>query len=349
MALYAGLTNPTLSNAVKQGQAANRNIYGPPVQQADSKNYMMLSAASKPNIATPPKTTVPNQQNPTTDPNAAALRQAQADASAKEAQRIAGIIQQLQVGQEGVQSGGSTQLRDIINSYYNNNRNTVQQIQAGQDAINSTRENTALNLRRGMSGIVNSVRQGVKSGGVQLANMNASDSGAAEALARAYAELGNKQTISVRDQAATENRGTDVQQKALTLQEQNALADFNQYRTTETDRISNDLYNQLRVLDANASAQGVSGRVDFSVRDKLINDAIAKLNDIDKSTQSSLAGTVAETPDQIAAAAARLDAAGAQGGNPFSVAPASNAVSTSPAYSSTGGLPIYYRKPDQAA
>ncbi len=280
---------------------------------------------------------------PTTQPTTTAgAGSAQATA---DAQKRTNLLNQIQVGLEGIQQGGSTTLRDVGNTYATNSRNAVQGIQSSQDAINRARENTALNLRRGMSGITDSIRQGLRSGSVQLANMNASDSGASEALARAYARLGNQQSGDIRNQAFTQNRETDFQQKSLDQQEQNALADFAIYRATEMDRVSNDLYNQLRVLDSNASAEGAKGKVDFGLRDRLINEAIARLNQIDQQTTQQLSGVNPLSQDQISATAAQLDTAGATGGSPFSVdqigAPQ---VTPSPAYSSVGQLPIRFRR-----
>lgn len=315
-------------------------LYMTPGVQAANTAASTINRIPQPAAAPKKATTQPKS---TYDPVAAA----RAAAAQQEAARIAALERSIQVGFEGIQSGGSTSLRDLTNTYGTNNRNTVQSIQSSQEDINRSRENTALNLRRSMSGIVDSIRQGLRSGAVQLANINASDSGATEALARAYARMGNQQVGDVRNQAALANRDTDVLQKKVDQQEQNALADFATYRSTETDRISNDLYNQLRVLDANAAAQGVNGKVDLGLRDRLINDAIAKLNAIDQQTTQALAGINPLTQDQIYANAAQLDAQGAAGGNPFSYQIPTGGLTGGPAYSSVGDLPIYYRRNDQ--
>lgn len=315
-------------------------VYMTPGVRAASNAVSTINRIPQPK--TQPRTAPKSPSRPAPDPAAAA----RAAAAAAERERVNNIIKQVQVGQAGIQQGGQTQIRDITNSYSQNNRNTVQNIKSGQTAINRTRENTALNLRRGMAGIVNSIRQGLRSGAVQLANMNASDSGASEALARAYSRLGNTQVGDIRNQAFLENRDTDLQQQQLDQTRSNALADFKTYRDTEVDRISSSLLNQLQVLDANAQAQGVNGKVNFGIRDTLINEAIAKLNQIDQQTSAALSGVRASTPQEIAAAAIQLDAAGAAGGNPFSYqVPTSGSVS--PAYSSVGGLPIYYRRDEQ--
>lgn len=306
------LTNPYLSNL--QGNYTNTpstNQYGGSTnglsQITGTPNANIGTTVTKTNPA--PKTAAPAASTAATDNGAAAAAQAAQAAAAAHA----ALVAQVQAGAQGIQSGGASSIRDLANTYGQNNLATVRQLQAGEQGINSSRENTALNLRRSMANVLATVRNGFHSGQAQLAGMNATDSGATADLARAYALQGGQQASDAHNQAFVENQATDQQQTALDQQRKDALDQFATYRSTEVDRISNDLYNQLRTLDANAAASGVTGQVDYGVRDQLINQAIAQLNAIDQQTSQTLAGVTAETPDQVNARAAQLNSGGSVG------------------------------------
>jgi hypothetical protein len=240
-------------------------------------------------------------------------------AAAAEAARIANVRSSIDVGQQGIQGGATTTARDVGNTYDANNRTFVSTIQNGQDTINTGLANNALNLRRSMSSIASGVRQGLRSGGVTLANMNALDSGAADALARAYAVTGNKQTADARNQAALTNADLATQETNLMRQKEDSLTGLKTYRDTEVDRLSNDVLNKLKVLDTQGSAQGVNGVVDMSFRDRLIAGAVDRLNQIDNDRAAKLSGIKQLTPEEAAAKAAEMDQAGVAGVNPFQV------------------------------
>jgi hypothetical protein len=282
------------------------------------------------------------------DPYTQYLQSQQAQQNAASAKAQTDLQSQIRVALEGLQGNAGQSVQNLTDSYGLNNRNLVQSTQAGQQAINTAAENNALNLRRSMAGIADTIRQGVKSGGVQLANMNAGDSGATEALSRAYARLGNQQTQSARNQAALTGNDIAQQQSTLDLQRQNGISDLQTYRKGQVDSISNDLYDQLKQLDASANANGTPNAVNFGIRDQFINDAIAKLNAIDQQTTQGLSGVGAETPEQIATRAAALDVQG-QGANPFQTSPINSSVSASrpPAQQTISGIPLYYKQTTQ--
>lgn len=309
------LTNPYLSNL--QGNYSKT----PATNQYGGSSNGISQVTTTPSIKSGPAAVNPAPKPVTTKAAGApstttASNAAAAQAAAVAAQQRAALISQISAGQQGIQSSGATELRDLTNTYGQNNQSTVQQIQQGQQGINTARENTALNLRRGLSSILDTIRSGTQNGKAQLAGMNATASGATADLARAYAAQGDQQAGDARNAAYVENQGTDQQQAQLDQQRQTAISNFATYRSTETDRISNDLYSQLKTLDANAQAAGVNGQVDYTVRDNLINNAIAQLNAIDQQTSSALAGVSPETQAQIDAAAAKLNAGGAVGYTP---------------------------------
>lgn len=240
-------------------------------------------------------------------------------AAAAEATRIANVRNSISVGQEGIQGGANTTARDIGNTYDANNRSFISTFLNGQDTINNGLANNQLNLRRSMASIASGVRQGLRSGGVLLANSNALDSGAADALARAYATTGNQQAGDARNQAALTDQDLATQEASLQRQKDDSLAGLSTYRDTEVDRLSNDVLNKLKVLDAQGGAQGVNGVVDLGFRDKLIAGAVDRLNQIDADRAAKLSGIKQLSPEEAAAKAAEMDQAGVAGTNPFQV------------------------------
>lgn len=253
-------------------------------------------------------------------------------AAAAETARINNLIRTLGLGQDNVRAGGEVSARDIGNTYDTKNRSFLTNMETGQNTINTGRATNALNLRRSMAQIAGGVRQGLRSGGVNLANMNALDSGAAEALARAWARVGNNQTTDVRGQAALKSGEIDTQQNTLNRQREDTLAEFGQYRDTETNRLGQKIGGELQGL----TAQG-EGRwnADMGIRDRIVGDAIARLNAIDANRAARLSGIRGLTPEEIEIRAQEMDRAGAAA-SPFATEDVVTQIGGTPG----GGAPI---------
>lgn len=222
------------------------------------------------------------------------------------------------VSRDNTVSGGQTQLNSRASEYDINNRNFVNGIVDSQNTINTGRANNQLNLRRSMSSIAGGVRQGLRSGGVQLANMGASDSGAAQAMANAYAVEGNGLANDANNSAYMVDQDLNNQQTIVTRNKDNGTADFQSWKNNETAKIGNGLRADLGSLNAQAQADGISG-VDMGVVDQLITGALTSMANVDARTQQALSGVTGLTAEQASAKAAELDQAGALGSNPFSV------------------------------
>lgn len=248
------------------------------------------------------------------------------------------------------QTGAARQsLTDVGNTYDSKNNAFVGDITTGQDAINRGLSGNELNLRRSMQNIVRGIQSGIRSGGVALAGVNASDSGAADAMARAYARSGNQQSGEARGEAATQFEDLQRQQGALNSKRTQGEADLGTYRDTETGRVRGDFGGKIDTLAADAEANGAGGVIDRSVVDQVLNEALARLSQIDQRRQGSLGGVQQWTPDQIMQEAIRQDELGAAG----------NAFSTTGPDVSYGGsgiplngavmgeMPIYVKGKDQ--
>ncbi len=240
-------------------------------------------------------------------------------AQVAETNRMNNVRRDIGVSQDGIRGGSRQQATDNTNRYRTDGQSFVNGVRTGQNTINTSATNNALNTRRSMAGIASDVRTGIQSGKISLSAMNASDSGATEAMARAWATVGNRQAAGVRNQAQLETNALQTEQTNLDLQETQGWQNLQTWRTTETDRVSNKLYNELATLQAKGQAEGVDGIVDMGYRDRLIADATAELNQIDDVTRGELAAIGGLSPEQIEAAALAMDEAGAQVANPFQI------------------------------
>lgn len=270
-------------------------------------------------------------------PSAAA---ATAAAAAEKARKNA------QATQKAYRDAAAQQALDVRNKYQGDVQKFLATIQNGQDDINSGKANTALNLRRSMANIAGGIRQGIKSGGVQLANMNAVDSGAADALARAYATMGNQQAGDANNEAALKFNELDVTQTKLNRDRDEGVAGFDRERDAEVSRIRGDLRNKLAILDAQAAAEGADGVVDMDIVDQVINNAVAQLSAVDRMRNQRLAGLKALGMNEVNQRAAEMDAAGIEGTSPFATGTEGisfGVAGESPLGASTSQLPQYAR------
>lgn len=212
----------------------------------------------------------------------------------------------------------STALRDKTNTYDQTTRDWLDSVEDSQGGLNRRSSSNALNLRTSMGNIIRNIQDGIKSGNVMLAGMNSLSSGAAEAIARAYAKVGNRQTGEARGQAGAENEAIALEQQNLGRSIANKSKDLDTYRDTETGRVRTDFSTKLRGVQDQANAGGYGEVVDMGVVDQVLNEAMARLQQIDAGRNQRLSGIKAWTPEQIMQEAIRMEQQG-QAGNAFSV------------------------------
>lgn len=251
--------------------------------------------------------------------------------------------------QGGYEGGARQTLTDAGNTYDQKTRGLVNEVETGQGDINRGLGGNQLNLRQSMRNIIAGIQQGIRSGGVMLANGNAMDSGASDAMARAYAKVGNNQTGEARGEAATVNEDLQRQQGQLNQKRNEGVSDLNTYRDTETGRVRSDLGNKLDLLGSQAEGAGFGGVVDRGITDRVIGDALARFMGIDQGRDQKLAGIRQWTPDEIMAEALRLEEIG-QPGQAFSVeGPNVNYGGGAPAGAPLGQMPVYAKGRDELA
>lgn len=202
--------------------------------------------------------------------------------------------------QGGYDSSARTGMTDIANQYRTSNQSLYNKSSDTQNAINEGRINNALSLRRTMQTIINGVRQGLRSGGVQLANMNALDSGASEAMARAIAVQGNAQGENANAQWQTQEDTLNNQQTTLNRDLTEGRNNLSIWKDTESNRVRSDTFNKLTALKADADANGID-IVNTGLADQIVNEGLNALKAIDDATNwGSIAGLDANTVTQRA-------------------------------------------------
>lgn len=296
--------------------------------------------------ATPQSTSNPNP-NPTPPTGETPQQQAQRIAAQQEAQRKAQLANQYGITVGGYKTAAQTSLRDLGNTYEDSINQLVNDYTSGQTDINSKSAQNELNLRQSMANIIKGIQTGIRSGNVSLAGMNASDSGASEALSRAYARVGNNQSAEANSQAATVSDQLATSQRDLNRKKEEGISTLDRNRATELDRVRNDFGTKIDQLLADASANGVSGVADRGIVDQVLNEALGRLNSLTQARNTRLSGVQAFTPQQIAEEAARLQALG-QTGNAFQVADPTVQMGGSNSPVSNGGLPIYVKGREDA-
>lgn len=222
------------------------------------------------------------------------------------------------VKQSGYISEAESARRGAKNAYDNDAQAVVNEIRSAQAGINTGRANNALNVRRSMASIASGIRQGLRSGQTELANMNAGDSSAARAMAMGFARSGNKQASQVNNEAQLKEGEFDSAQQELNRTETQKLGTLKRWRDNKVKDISAKLYQSLAELDAQAQGEGLDGGIDWAAHSRVVSQANAELNAVDAATRTELGKINPLNRGQVEAQAAKMDAAGAAVGNPFS-------------------------------
>jgi len=159
----------------------------------------------------------------------------------------------------------------------------LEQYRTGQGRIDQSGVNNELARRQGNTSILDMVGRGVRSGGVTLANRNASDSSAAGAIARAYGELGNREMRHIGNQYELGNRDLATQQEELVGQGNTFSRKYEEGKLETANLIATEARNKLGELDARMLAADMPGRIALEQeKQRIKSEAIAKLSQYDQ-------------------------------------------------------------------
>lgn len=180
-----------------------------------------------------------------------------------------------------------------------------------QKSINSDAVNNELAREQGMQGILDMVGNGIKSGGVTLANSNAGSSSAAEALARAYGTTGRQQASSVGNQFAQGQNKIQNEQDALTAADATEARHVGQSKTDTINSIVNSARQQLSYLNQYAASASIPDRVDIENQIAQVKQqALDALSKYDGTLSQGTAAQAPQSGDQVRSSAQGLLTAG---------------------------------------
>lgn len=158
----------------------------------------------------------------------------------------------------------------------------LDQLRLGQAGIDNQAVNNELALRQGRQGVSGMVGRGIRSGGVLLANKNAGDSSAAQAIARAYGDVGRRQLSSIGNQYALQNRNISQAQDAFNVNRTGKVRDFKGSKTDLINGIVSDARSSLASIDAEMSGLSLPDKINAEQdKEKVRQDALEKLAYLD--------------------------------------------------------------------
>lgn len=230
------------------------------------------------------------------------------------------FLNQLPGALSNVRQTGNEAFGGLYSNLQGGAQDLVNTIRTGQRNINQGRETNELNRRNAMTDILGYVRNGIRSGGSQLASMNATDSSGGDAILRAYSTIGNQRARGVGNQAALQGRQLDTAQEDLNLQNNQGQTNFHRIRDQAVQSIGSDIRQRLAELDQTGQGLGLNGRVAIDQeKQQLINSGMQRLQEVDQWLQSQLGGIAPESQDQIIGNALQMGQAGTQTANPFDI------------------------------
>jgi hypothetical protein len=187
----------------------------------------------------------------------------------------------------------------------------VDSLRSGQTSIDNRGVNNDLARQRGVADINAAVNRGIQSGGVTLANKNATDSSAAGAIARAYGQIGQRQLSDVGNQYELENQDISLAQQDLDTQRAAGLRRIDSGKQQAVNSIVTDARNSLAQLDAAMANASLPDRIAIDAeKNNIRNQVLQTLSQYDGQLQQGVNGVQAMNGDARQAEATRRNQLG---------------------------------------
>lgn len=188
----------------------------------------------------------------------------------------------------------------------------------GQRAIDNSAVQNELSRISGRAGVLDMIGTGINSGGVVLSNKGAINSSAADALARAYNTIGQKQLSGVNNQYETGKMNIQQQQDDLAGETSQFQRHLEENKQTAVNKIVQDASSALASLNAAAQNASLSDRIDIEAQKAAIrNQALSSLAQYDTTLTNGIAGITPATTDANRARATSMITAGVAPDNAF--------------------------------
>lgn len=214
-------------------------------------------------------------------------------------------------------------------------------LKTGQSKIDSQAVQNELAKKQGTAGVLGMVGRGIKSGGVTLANKNASNSSASEALAKAYGDIGRRQLSSVGNQYAQGQDAVASAQADFETQRAGQVRHIGENKAQVVNNIVADARDKLAALDGQIAGANLPNRINIEQEKEAIRQAaLQQLQQYDQVLSQGVAGINATSTDARRGKAAELANAGTAPENAFDYT-----TQTPVQFQDTGpfasGLPIF--------
>lgn len=218
----------------------------------------------------------------------------------------------------------------------------IDSLRTGQRGIDERGVQNELARSQGRSSIMDMVGRGIRSGGVMLANRNASDSSAAGALAGAYGQIGRQQLGSVNNQYELENRNIGMSQEDLNTQRGTGLRKFDEGKTQTINGIVAAARDSLAQLDAAMAQASLPERIQIEQEKQQIQNQVAGvLSQYDAELAQGAAGIAPTSIEDRRRTAAGLANAGVATENPFDFSTQFPVQLQNTGPASSSGLPLF--------
>jgi hypothetical protein len=161
---------------------------------------------------------------------------------------------------------------------------------ASQRKIDGQTVQNELAKRQGGAGVLDKIGHGLKSGGVLLANKNATNSSAGEALARAWSDIGRRDQTGVNNQYEQGKSGIADSENELQLQIQQGVRHMGENKTQIINSIVSDAQNAIAALNQAAANASLPDRVDIEAKKQEVrNKALGSLQAYDATLNQGVA------------------------------------------------------------
>lgn len=218
----------------------------------------------------------------------------------------------------GIQSSSNDAATVASRERYGSILDYLNSTQNSQNALNERGTQNELARKQGLNSIMDMIGTGLRSGGTMLANKNALNSSAAEAIARAYSKIGQREAGKVGTQYEGENRKIGLDQQTLDNGRALQLTKFGLSKQNSIDSIVSNARNQLASLDAQIAGQSLPNRIAIEQEKNSIMQAVSGiLSQYDAQLQQGNDAIKATSVDQRRLAAQDLATKGTAATNPF--------------------------------
>lgn len=177
-------------------------------------------------------------------------------------------------------------ITDLVNNGAANYEQSIgawgQNLKKGQTALDDQQVDIELGRGQGGANVLDMIGTGVRSGGVQLANMNAGTSSAGEALAQAWGTTGNKAMGQVNNKYFQDTTRLNQDQDRFLEDMDYSGKQITDSKVTVVNDIVSRAAASLSDLNAKAASASLEDRIGIEAeKNRIRNETMAKLNQYD--------------------------------------------------------------------